>query len=332
MSYYDYDTRAESIYMPKRTPSEIVLLSLSLLATVTISPFIFFRWMNGDTTLAIIDGIISLTAITFFIFIYITRKIEISQKIFAIFLTVATVTTVFIKGESQALWIFPTVIAVYYLMSLKTASIVSPLLVISTLIILYPRVDSILFFSILATTSLTITLSFVIFRSYHETQNELTLLASIDSLTSSGNRRALDLKLSEVIAIQQRHAYTMSLILIDLDEFKEINDSYGHAIGDQILVTVCELIKKHTRVLDTLYRFGGDEFIIMPLNMNINAAKILAEKIRCLIEQHTFVNNIKLTLSIGVAEYNTNDTLDSWISRADAALYKAKENGRNNVC
>ena len=320
-----------SIYMPKRTTSEKVLLSLSLLATVTISPFMFFRWFNGDTTLAIIDGIISLTAIIFFLFIYITRKIDVSQKIFAIFLTVATITTVYIKGESQVLWVFPTVIAVYYLMSLKLASIASPLLVISTLIILYPKVDSILFFSILATTGLTTALSFVIFRSYHEKQNELSLLASIDSLTSSGNRRALDLKLSEVIASQQRQAYTMSLILIDLDEFKDINDDHGHAVGDQILITVCELITTHTRVLDSLYRYGGDEFIIMPLNMNIKTARILAEKIRYTIEQHTFVDNIKLTLSIGVAEYETHDTLDSWISRADAALYKAKESGRNKV-
>ncbi|MCP4322364.1 MAG: hypothetical protein GY787_11050, partial [Alteromonadales bacterium] len=83
--------------MPKRTTSEKVLLSLSFLAIVTISPFMFFRWFNGDIPLAIIDAIITLTAITFFMFVYTTRKIEVSQKIFAVFLTVATITTVFIK-------------------------------------------------------------------------------------------------------------------------------------------------------------------------------------------------------------------------------------------
>jgi len=321
----------ESIYMLKRTAPEKVLLSLSLLATVTISPFMFLRWLNGDITLAIINGIISLTAIIFFIFIYITRKIEIAQKIFSIFLASAVLTTTFIKGESQVLWAFPAVIAIYYLMPLKLAKITTTLLVIILSIIIYPKVELISLISIFATTGLTAALSFVIFRSYHEKQHELSLLASIDALTSSGNRRALDLKLSEVIASQQRETSTICLILIDLDEFKEINDSHGHAVGDQILVTVCELITKHTRVLDTLYRFGGDEFIIMPLKMNLATARILAEKIRCLIEQHSFVNNIKLTLSIGVAEYKINDTLDSWISRADAALYKAKENGRNSV-
>ena len=317
--------------MLKRTTSEKVLLSLSLLATITISPFTVLRWLNNETTLAIIDGIISLTAITFFMFIYITRKICIAQKLFALFLVAATLTTIYIKGESQVLWVFPAFIAIYYLMPLKLASITSAVLVLATLAIVNPNVNLISSFTILATTVLTASLSFVIFRSYHETQNELLLLASIDPLTSSGNRRALDLKLSEVIESQHREAYTMCLILVDLDKFKEINDSYGHAVGDEILKNVCELIKKHTRVLDSLYRYGGDEFIIMPLNMSLKTARVLAEKIRDIIEQHKFVHDIELTLSIGVAEYKASDTPELWISQADAALYKAKESGRNKV-
>lgn len=317
--------------MLKRTTSEKVLLSLSFFATITISPFMFLRWFDGDVTLAIIDGIISLTAIIFFMFIYITREIGVAQKLFALFLVAATLTTIFVKGESQVLWAFPAIIAIYYLMPLKFARVTSVVLVVAILAIVYPKADLISLLTIFATTGLTASLSFVIFRSYHDTQNELSLLASIDSLTSSGNRRALDLKLSEVIASQQREAYTMCLILIDLDKFKEINDDHGHAVGDTILKNVCELITTHTRVLDSLYRYGGDEFIIMPLNMNLQTARRLAEKIREIIEQHKFVHNIKLTLSIGVAEYKAYDTPESWISRADAALYKAKENGRNIV-
>lgn len=322
----------KSIYMLKRTTSEKVLLSLSFLATVTIAPFMLLRWLNGDITLAIINGIISITAVIFFIFIYTTRKVNFAQNLFAVFLVVGVLVTTFIKGESQVLWAFPSIIAIYYLMPIKLAQITSVLLVLTLTGIIYPKVELITFISIFATTGLTAALSFVVFRSYHEKQHELSLLASIDALTSSGNRRALDLKLCEVIASQRRETSTICLILIDLDEFKEINDCHGHAVGDQILITVCELITKHTRLLDTLYRFGGDEFIIMPLKVNLETARVLAEKIRSLIEQHSFVNNIKLTISIGVAEYKANDTLDSWISRADTALYKAKEKGRNNVC
>jgi len=317
--------------MLKRTASEKVLLSLCLLATITISPFILLRWLDGDITLAIIDGISSLTAIVFFMFIYITRKIETAQKLFAIFLATTALTTIYIKGESQVLWTFPTIITIFYLMPLKWAKITSAVVIFILLVIIYPKANLVSFFSIMATTGLTASLSFVIFRSYHDKQNELSLLASIDSLTSSGNRRALDLKLSEVIESQHREAYPMSLILIDLDNFKDINDDNGHAIGDQILKGVCQLITSHTRVLDSLYRYGGDEFIIVPLNMSIKTARRLAEKIRVIIEQHKFIHNIKLTLSIGVAEYKAHDTPESWISRADASLYKAKNEGRNKV-
>ena len=310
--------------MLKRTHSEKVLLSLSFLATITISPFVVLRWLNGDISLAIIDGITSLASISFFMFIYITRKIETAQKLFAVFLATAVLTTIYIKGESQVLWTFPAIITIFYLMPLKMAKVASAILVLLLLIIIYPKVNLVSFFSVLATTTLTTMLSFVMFRSHHEKENELSQLASIDSLTSSGNRRALDQKLFEVIASQQREAYTMCLILIDLDRFKDINDDHGHAIGDQILQNVSELMTSHTRVLD--------EFIIVPLNMSLETTRRLAEKIRDICEQHKFVNDIKLTLSIGVAEYKAHDTPESWISRADEALYKAKENGRNNVC
>lgn len=317
--------------MVKRTTPEKVLLSLSFLATVTIAPFMLLRWFNGDITLAVVNGIISLTAISFFFFIYNTRKVDVAQKLFALFLAFGVMVTTYLRGESQILWAFPAIIAIYYLMPLKLARNTSVILVGALSVIIYSQVDFVTFFSISATTALTAALSFVIFRSYHEKQHELSLLASIDALTSSGNRRALDHKLCEVIASQQREAATLCLILLDLDEFKEINDNHGHAVGDQVLITVCELITEHTRVLDTLYRFGGDEFIIMPLKMSLDTAKALAEKIRTIIEQHIFVNGIKLTLSIGVAEYKENDSLDSWITRADEALYKAKENGKNSV-
>lgn len=317
--------------MVNRTTSEKVLLSLSLLAAITISPFALLRWFDGDTTLAIFDGVISLISIMFFLYILNTRRIDIAKKIFAILLALAALTTIIIKGESQALWVAPTIIAIHHLVPLKLARTVTSILILAISIIIYPKVDLISFVTVIATTGLTASLSFVIFRSYNDKQNELSLLASIDPLTLSGNRRALDLKLAQVIASQNRQAYTMCLILVDLDDFKEVNDDYGHAAGDKILVGVCELIAKHTRVLDSLYRFGGDEFIIVPLNMSIEATKILAEKVRDIIEQHKFTNDIKLTLSIGIAEYKAHDTPESWISRADKALYKAKDSGRNKV-
>ena len=123
----------------------------------------------------------------------------------------------------------------------------------------------------------------------------------------------------------------VSLLLLDLDFFKKINDQHGHAAGDMVLVEVVRLMKSNTRALDALFRYGGEEFIIVPLYVELAEACIIAEKLRVIIEQHQFVNNIQLTVSMGVAQYRLNESAETWIARADAALYLAKESGRNRV-
>ncbi|MBA6390536.1 GGDEF domain-containing protein [Colwellia sp. BRX10-3] len=317
--------------MIERGVSEKVLLFLNLLGSICIFPFAILRWHYGDITLAIVDGIISITLLVFFSYIFITRKTAVVRILNAIFLAIALLTSIAIKGQSQILWVAPTIIAIHYLVPVKHAKIINTILLSIMLIIVFPHTELIEFITILSTTILTASLSFVMFRAYNNKQRELALLATIDPLTASGNRRLLETKLSGVIANQSREQFSMCLILLDLDGFKDINDEYGHAIGDQIIISVCNLVKEHTRVLDSLYRYGGDEFIIAPLSMNLKTAKHLAEKIRHIVENHKFIHDIKLTLSIGVSEYNIDDTPESWISRADISLYKAKNNGRNKV-
>jgi len=289
------------------------------------------RWYNGDITIAIVDGIISITLLALFAYISITRKTDLAQNLIAIFLAIGTLTSIAIKGQSQILWVPPAIIAIHYLVPLKSARIINILLLSIMLIIVFPHTNLVELITIISTTALTASLSFIMFRSYNQKQRELSLLATIDPLTNSGNRRALETRLSGVIASQHREQNTMCLILLDLDGFKGINDEHGHAVGDQILIAVCNLVKEHTRVLDSLYRYGGDEFIIMPLNMNLKTTMHFAEKIRNIVENHKFIHDVKLTLSLGVSEYKINDTPESWIKRADTSLYKAKNDGRNKV-
>ena len=178
---------------------------------------------------------------------------------------------------------------------------------------------------------LTSIFSYMIFSNYRITNEKLILLATIDPLTLCGNRRALKDKLADLISDQQRQASVVSLLLLDLDFFKKINDQHGHAAGDMVLVEVVRLMKSNTRALDALFRYGGEEFIIVPLYVELAEACIIAEKLRVIIEQHQFVNNIQLTVSMGVAQYRLNESSEAWIARADAALYLAKESGRNRV-
>ena len=317
--------------MKNRGIQERVWLLISLIAFLCILPFTFIRWYYGDVEIAFLDGVISIILLFIFTYTYRTRKIEFAKNLIAVLLSMAALMSILLKGQSQIFWVHPTIIAIFYLIPIKFASVINILLLTIMALIVFPLTNLVDFITIIATTTLTICLSFLMFHSYNKKQHELTLLATLDPLTNTGNRRSLNTKLSKVIASQNREQTPSCLILIDLDGFKAINDEHGHTTGDEALITVCNLINEHTRVLDSLYRYGGDEFIILPLNMTLNSAKNLAEKIRCIVEKHDFIHDIKLTLSIGVSEFSLHDTPETWIKRTDQSLYKAKKNGRNRV-
>jgi diguanylate cyclase (GGDEF)-like protein len=121
--------------------------------------------------------------------------------------------------------------------------------------------------------------------------------------------------------------------MIDIDFFKKVNDTYGHNVGDEILKEFSSTIKNELRTTDIFARWGGEEFIILFINTNINQAKIVSEKIRMVIEKNQFIKNINITCSIGLSQYQNSkkETINSFIQKADDALYKAKQTGRNQV-
>jgi len=169
-------------------------------------------------------------------------------------------------------------------------------------------------------------------KNIEDKHKKLTELATKDPLTGSGNRRALDIKLNELIVSQNRKKTTVSLILLDIDHFKLINDKHGHIIGDQILVHIANIIEGRIRVTDSLFRYGGEEFVIVPLELDLKSTEKLAQQLRTLVENYALIPENPVTISLGVAEYKHGESSDSWINRADEALYSAKNSGRNRVC
>ena len=318
--------------MIQRTQSEIVLLFLSALGAITIYLFAIMRLANDEIVVAIIDVIIASILFAFFLFVFITRKVDIAKFALSIFLMVAVVLQVHLQGASAIHWFYPSMLIVYYLTSPKSAVKICCLSTPIIFALLFPLISLVDFILILVTTLLTNIFSFVIFHSYHKTQIQLKLLATTDPLTQVGNRRALNRDLSDLIISQQREKYVMCLILFDLDFFKKINDNYGHAVGDEILISVCKLVVKNTRVFDTLYRYGGEEFIILPLKVDLLTTATLAEKLRFMVESHQYPLDVHVTISLGVAQYQSGETSQEWIRRADSALYLAKSTGRNKVC
>lgn len=317
--------------MIKRSAAEKMLLILSAFAVITISPFVFLRWQEGDLVMAAIDAILVSVTSAFFYFVYSTRRVNTAKLILACFFTVAIIAIVAIRGQSHLFWLYPCMIAFYYILPARPAGIICFIAIVLIGIILSTSTNIVELLTIICTLFLTALFSYVIFSNYSKSNKQLVLLASIDPLTSSGNRRALDKKLEKIISDQNRGSSDVSLLLLDIDHFKKINDNYGHANGDMVLIELVELIQKYTRPLDSTYRYGGEEFVILPLKVALSEAKIVADKLRELIAKTTFADNILLTVSIGVAQYRQGETAEAWIKRADAALYIAKDTGRNRV-
>jgi len=165
----------------------------------------------------------------------------------------------------------------------------------------------------------------------------LTKLAITDDLTKIFNRRHLMDRMIEEIACMKRYKYPVSCILIDIDYFKKINDTYGHLSGDAILSELASVLKKNIRSSDILSRYGGEEFLVLLPFTNKGGVTIVAERLRHFISEHKFSTDkgsLSITLSMGAVSFSCTDTAEpeDIIRIVDEQLYKAKEGGRNRVC
>ena len=167
-------------------------------------------------------------------------------------------------------------------------------------------------------------------------EQELLLAATHDGLTKLYNHSEFNKLLSNEIKIAKRYMRTVSLLMADIDHFKLVNDQYGHQAGDVVLEQISEIFTEQSRDVDSVCRYGGEEFTIIAPETSREAATILAERIRYKVENHIFQvssnMSIKITISIGVTTFSAAiNNSKTMVSEADIALYQAKREGRNRV-
>lgn len=158
--------------------------------------------------------------------------------------------------------------------------------------------------------------------------------AYTDPLTQTHNRTSFEDSIKREMSLAVRNATSLSLVFLDIDHFKAINDTYGHECGDTTLVLGAKWIKENLRNSDMVFRYGGEEFVILLNGTDAIGAELLAERIRASIANHTIafgMQTLKITASLGVSTLRDNDTLESFVQRADKAMYIAKNRGRNQV-
>ena len=171
------------------------------------------------------------------------------------------------------------------------------------------------------------------YASYRENitnTKKLEYISTHDTLTNIYNRSFFNTTIETKIKSANRYGHHFGLIILDIDYFKKVNDTYGHAVGDSVLIGIAEILKSNSREDDIVARWGGEEFVILLPHTNLEGSSLLAQKIRLLIEESSLLNT-KITASLGVGVYTQNESKNDFFEKVDNALYKAKHSGRNIV-
>lgn len=306
-------------------------LILSGAGALGILPFAIRRFMNAEWLAGIVDTIVVFGIVALGFYVYKTRKVRFASITLAILAIGGVISTVYINGPQQVFWVFPALVGVFYLVRLREAlacalitvfALIPPMLAADK-----PYETATAMITIVVTSVLAVAFSLITNRQ----RTQLLRLATKDPLTGAGNRRALDTKLHDVVNTFRRTGARASLLMLDLDHFKSVNDILGHAAGDQILKNVTEIINLRIRVTDSLYRIGGEEFVVVLEGADLDQATHLAEQLRTLVDANELVANHSVTISLGVAELREHESPYDWLRRADEAMYRAKDAGRNST-
>lgn len=310
-----------------------VMTMLGACAMLGITPFAVYRFLTQEYKVGVTDLCILLAVISTVGYAWLSGDTRRSGFALAILINIGGTAVSLLLGDRGLFWLFPCFVTTFFLTTALRAILIN---ILPLLALVFTGTA---FYSIqeqwsFVATSLVVSACAYLFALRNQSQrNILERLATHDPLTNAGNRRAMEEELMSAIATRQRNGLGYALIIFDLDHFKTVNDRFGHGVGDQVLASCAEVIRRHTRVVDALFRFGGEEFVLLMPGLGLDDVDAVAEKLRHKLSQElrTPAGPGAVTASFGAAVLHDNETLDQWLRRADQALYRAKAEGRNRV-
>lgn len=317
--------------MSKRSPEEIIVLALCAMSLSALFPFAIIHLWRGEYVSFLVEAVGAIFAFTSVCYVYKSHKYQLVGFLLAVVSVSGMAINVYTLGERAIYFLYPVYLCAFLVTPARYAL---PLCLMVLAIISFKLLPSLSLFDyskISISLVATILFAYVFVSQRNRQRDMLTKLSSEDALTGAGNRRGLHAKIDQLVAMYARNNEAMSLILLDLDNFKTLNDSEGHQAGDRVLRKVSRIIESRIRVTDSLFRYGGDEFVVLASRANLEVATSLAEEVRNLIVEKLPKFETPITVSIGVAQYRTGEQPESWLRRADDAMYQAKSAGKNLV-
>jgi len=303
----------------------------SICGACSLTPFITYAFYEGNVAL----GLTALCIVVVFIVDAVSMHFGRTPPIPPLLVFIPVIATLCIAvvnhGVIGVLWTYPALMLFQFVLSRRLANSLNGviIIVISTLSWRYLGPD--IAARVAMTLVLTLVFANVFLAIVLELQRRLQNHAILDPLTGIYNRRHFEACIEREIIGQKRSGTPISLLLLDIDHFKPINDELGHATGDQVLIKVVDVIRNTIRQTDLLFRIGGEEFVVLLPATNRDTAAFVAEKIRSAVAGARTIANRPVTVSIGLDELRPGEDRGNLLERCDHALYTAKARGRNRV-
>ncbi len=310
---------------------ERLMLLFALVFIALFLPLMIFNLVRGQTSLGTAIGCLLVIVILNAAAIHFKKSVPIARTVFIIGLAVVVGIALVNREVYGTYWTFPAVLFISFSVPRKLAKLYTAIFFLYCSILMFILLSAGL--ALRAVVGLFITILFMnIFLGIIEKlQKKLVEQSLRDPLTKAFNRRQMVSSLEEAIERKRRNHAPASILIFDIDNFKSINDNYGHSIGDQVLIEFVSLVGQRSRRFDQLFRIGGEEFLLFLADTPESGALMLAEELCLLTSKTAFIKDRPVTVSIGVSELRDGETPDEWIKYGDNALYSAKQNGRNQV-
>lgn len=308
-----------------------IVYHLHFWSLVAVAPLVMVQWHQGHVLLAFLLALFCINAILVIIFLRWRNIYFLGGRLFPLLAIICATYSTAINGHAGLYWAYPAGVAVFFLLPLREAITSNVIFVVAMSVVSFGRFPEADFWRITFSLGLTCVFVMVFAWLVGKLQEELTRLATTDPLTGCLNRSQLADILNNQIQLRERYERVSSLVLVDLDYFKTINDRWGHVAGDRVLQEVSQRLRKRLRESDLLFRVGGEEFMLVLPETHQKDADLLAQHLLTNISAGPFVDTIKVTASAGVAEVSRGETWSIWLNRADQALYEAKAQGRNRI-
>jgi len=320
--------------MLKRLRADFRLSIITILGATSllgITPFAIMRFLQGDLVAGAIDTTLVLTIFGGMAYAWITGDTRRSGMVLAIIACSGAVVVAVVVGEVGLFWLYPCLVTTFFLVNPRVATLLN-LTSIGALVLQGDVFqDDIQKWTFTATAMVVSATAYAFALRTNSQRERLEQLATIDPLTGVKNRRSMDEELNLAAAHAERTGIPYALVMLDIDHFKKVNDEYGHGVGDEVLIDLVTLIRHSTRKSDELFRYGGEEFVLLLPGVDGAGLVAVMNNVQHILRKKMTHPGGPITVSVGVALLKHGESVGSWLERADGALYEAKQAGRDRV-